>query len=160
MQASQNLVFGNEIIYVTGDIELKGAQTIVLNGSLLVAERDFTIGFKDKWGAREGPSNLRITHIPAHPSGVFAGRHASIMQYTGDIDANGVIYANDQLNLTNIDPAIASFDVLGGLVSRKLTITSCWEPINITYDQMIVFDAIGSADESPTIIVEHWEEEY
>lgn len=160
MKANQNLVINNNIIYVTGDVELKGAQTITITSGLLVAERDFTVGFKSKWGSREGPSNLYINHASGTPSGVFAGRHINFQQYTGTVNVKGVIYANDQLNVLNLDPSTASFDIRGGLVSRKLTITSCWEPVNIVHDNEILIDSIGAASTSPTIIVEHWEEEY
>ena len=167
MEDNQNLVLTASTTYVTGSVELKGAQTLTING-LLVVEKDFTVGFNDNWASAGrncpgncGPSNLYINHASGTPAGIFAGRHVDFKQYTGDVEIYGVVYANDLMNLTNIAADVSNdFDVTGGLIARKLTATSCQEPINITHDNNILMDSLGSASTSPTIVVEHWEEEY
>lgn len=162
MKNNQNLILNASTTYVTGNVELKGAQTLTVNG-LLVVEKDFTVGKNEKWNAagRIGPSNLYISHASGTPSGILAGRHADFKQYTGDVEISGIIYANDLMNLTNIAAnASNNFNVTGGLIARKLTVTSCQEIINITHDNNIITDSLGSASTSPAIVVEHWEEEY
>jgi hypothetical protein len=160
MQNNQNLVLNDPIIYVAGDVAMKGAQTITLNNSLLVVERDFTIGFKNNWGARNGPSTLHINHATGTPSGVLAARHINIWEYTDTIKARGLIYANNTMDIRNLNSGSTVFEVTGALIARKLTISSCWDGLDINYDAEIISSTIGSASTSPTIIVEHWEEEY
>ena len=159
MKANQNLVLNDDITYVEGDVELRGAQSLTING-LLVAERDFTIGFKNKWGSRQGPSNIHINYATGTPAGVISGRHVSFKEYTGTVKVKGIFYANDLMDVTNINPGPDNFDVEGGLIARKLTITGSWEPINITYNASIIGSTLSSATSSPTIIIEHWEEDY
>lgn len=160
MDASQVLTLTDPITYVTGDVELKGDQTLILNNALLVVERDFTIGFKNTGHSRSGPSNLYIYGATGTPSGILAGRHIDFKQYTEIVDIYGVVYAVDQMNLTNIDSYTTQFDVRGGLLARKLTMTSCWFPIDITHDNDVLVSTLGTASSSPTIVIEHWEEEY
>lgn len=155
-------VLTDDITYVTGDINLDGGITLKSppSGGLLVAERDFSIGFKQNWNGHSGDSSVNFTHASGTPSGIIAGRHVDIKSHTANVDIEGVIYANDLLNINNLNPAIASFNIEGGLIARKLTITSSWEAINITHNNAILIEALGPASTSPTIIVEHWEEEY
>ena len=160
MQANQNLVLNDKITYVTGDIELKGAQTITLTSGLLVTERDFTLGFKNNWGARSGPSSLHVNYATGTPSGIIAARHVNILGYTDTVKVKGIIYANDLMDIKNLNSGFSKFDITGGLIARKLNIQSCWDPITIEYESSIVIEALDSASSSPTIIVEHWEEEY
>jgi hypothetical protein len=160
MKNNQNLLISGGITYVQGDVEVAGNQIITIENGLLVVERDFTIGFKEKWEGRTGPSSLYIDHAAAIPSGVIAGRHINILEHTQDVESRGVIYANDLMDIKNFNAVGGSFNVYGGLIARKLTISSCWNPINIYYDSEIIDSTLGSATTSPTIIVEHWEEEY
>ncbi|MBI4812034.1 hypothetical protein HY798_01085 [Candidatus Falkowbacteria bacterium] len=159
MEDNQNLTLNNSITYVEGDVELKGAQNLTLNG-LLVVERDFSIGAKNNWAGRSGPSSLTVNHATGTPSGILSGRHINFNEYTSNVNAVGVIYAADQLNITNVPVGSYVFNVVGGLVSRKLTITSSWRQINITHDNDILLDIFPPTEFSPIILIEHWEEEY
>ncbi|MBU1148883.1 hypothetical protein KKI23_02215, partial [Patescibacteria group bacterium] len=53
-----------------------------------------------------------------------------------------------------------NFDLIGGFYSRKLQTISLWEALNITYDGETVISTLGAPLFSPTIYVDHWEEEY
>lgn len=159
MWDNQNLILNNNITYVEGDVEIKGAQTLTING-LLVIERDLEVGVKNNWKSRSGSNSIIVNHASGTPSGILVGRQINIKEYTNTINATGVIYANDQINIINIQPGISSFDIVGGLVSRKLTITSSWQPINITHDNNILMEVFEATEYSPIILVEHWEEEY
>ncbi|MCK5320758.1 hypothetical protein KAJ61_05220 [Candidatus Parcubacteria bacterium] len=160
MDINQVLTLTDPITYVTGDVELKGDQTLIMDKALLIVEKDFTVGFKKNGHSRIGPSNLIIQSASGTPAGVLTGRHVDFKQYTEIVDIYGVVYAADKMNLTGIDSYTTQFDVRGGLLARKLTISSCWQPINITHDNEILINTLGSASSSPTIIIEHWEEEY
>ncbi|MDO8260498.1 MAG: hypothetical protein Q7T50_03325 [Candidatus Magasanikbacteria bacterium] len=159
MQANQNLTLNNPITYVSGDVELKGAQTLVING-LLVVERDMIIGQSLCWGFfRCGNNSITINHTSGQPAGILAKRKINFRLWAGQLNAHGIIYANDQLNVTSF-PIGFSFNAEGGLISRKLTITSVFQPINIIRNDEILNDTIGTMIFSPVITVEHWEEEY
>lgn len=159
MWNNQTLTLDDGVTYVEGDVVVKGAQTLIING-LLVIERDLEVGTTNNWGGRSGSNTIIINHASGTPAGILVGRQANIREHTDKVYVNGVIYANDQINIVNIQPDATSFDVFGGLVSRKLTITSSWKPINITYDNNVLLDVFEATEYSPIILVEHWEEEY
>jgi hypothetical protein len=156
LKNNQNLTLSG-IIYVEGEIEVKGARNLTING-LLVAEEEFDIGEVNCWQGKCGKSSITVNHTAGQPSGIFSKEKIKFDKYTGDINLNGVAYATDQLDILNY--AGNGFNVTGSLVSRKLTITSSWNPINITYDNEIVVSSLNNSTFSPIITIEHWEEEY
>lgn len=158
MKNNQNLTLAGPITYVDGDIDIKGAQTLTVNG-LLVAGRDLIVGHSQCRSSRCGSNDITVIHTAGQAAGIFAKRKINFESWTGAVNINGVVYANDQLNLLSI-PAGLNFDVTGGLVSRKLTITSVQQPININYDNLILSEALGATEFSPVLTVDHWEEEY
>ncbi len=158
MEDNQSLTLDDAITYVEGDIDIEGDQELVING-LLVAERDIIIGKKLCRGFRCGLSSITINHASSTPSGIFSKRKISFLLWAGTMDLDGIVYANDQLTVQSF-PLGTSFEAHGGLVARKLTITSAWQAIDIYYDNGIVLDSINPVFSSPTINIEHWEEEY
>lgn len=152
----------NAVTYVSRDVKIKGGRVLTINEGLLVVDRDFEIGSKQDWEGGSGPSSIIINHSSSTPSGILAGRHVDFKQYTGEVDVDGVIYASDLMNLSNLDSYTTNFDIIGGLIARKLTITSCWLPtyVNITHDNEILVDVLGATSFSRVVTVEHWEEEY
>ncbi len=160
LDANQNLVLNDNITYVEGDVDIYGSFNITING-LLVVERDFEVGRKLCWSgwSRCGRPSIIVNHTVGEPSGILAKRKVYFKLWTGGMDINGVIYANDQLDVLSF-PFGFTFDANGGLVSRKLTITSVWSPINITRNDEIITSTIGDTEFSQVITVEHWEEEY
>lgn len=161
MDTNQILTLTDPITYVEGDVELKGEQTLKLENALLVVERDFTVGFKKNGHGRNGPSSVIVTHTSGKPSGILAGRHVDFKEYTDTIDINGIVYAVNLMNLTNINDFYTNnFYVKGGLLARKLTMTSCWQEISIEHDNEILASVLDDQGSAPTIVIEHWEEEY
>jgi Tfp pilus assembly protein PilX len=159
LEDEQPLILEESIVYVDGDIILRDDQGIVING-LLVVDRDLKIGRSPCWGWLNPEfSSITINHTAGQPSGIFAKRKVYFEFFAGDINVDGVIYAGDQLYLMNF-PFGHDFFISGGLISRKLTATSIWTPINITRDEEIISSTIGVFELSPVITVEHWEEEY
>ena len=131
---------------------------------MLVVGRDLIVG-KDLcwwWGflqGRCGASSITVNHAAGQPSGILAKRKIYFESFSGTMDLNGVVYANDQLAVTGI-PLGLTFNAHGGLIGRKLTITSVWRPINLYHDNAILTEVLGATEFSPVINVEHWEEEY
>jgi len=125
-----------------------------------VVGRDLNVGHSLCRGFfRCGLSSLRVNHADGQAAGVLAKRKINFETWSGAINVTGAIYANDQLSLLSF-PVSFSFNVTGGLIARKLTFTSVWVPLNIYYNNIILSEALGAAEFSPVITVEHWEEEY
>jgi len=158
LKNNQNLTLNGPITYVDGDINVYGAQTLTVNG-LLIAGRDFNLASSRCRGSRCGNSHLTVTRTVGQPAGIFAKRKIYFDLWSGNININGVVYANDQFNLLSLPLGYTS-SITGALVSRKLTITSVWLPINVYFDNDIATEALGPSSFSPVLTVEHWEEEY
>lgn len=146
-----NLVLNNAITYVSGGVEFEDMQSLTING-LLVVKGEVEI---------EGSINsITINNTPGSPSGIIAYDDIEIEGAIGNLNIHGVLYSNDQMNITNIPSSAGSLNITGALVSRKLTITSVQEPLNITYDNDIVSESFPGTAFSPVVTIEHWEEEY
>jgi len=158
MQNNQNLTLAGPITYVDGDVDVKGAQNLTVNG-LLVVGRDLIVGHSWCRGFRCGSNNITVNHTTGQAAGILAKRKINFESWTGAINISGVVYANDQLSVLSF-PVGFNFNVTGGLIGRKLTITSVWQPLNINYNNDILAETLGATEFSPVITVEHWEEEY
>ena len=79
---------------------------------------------------------------------------------TGHVYVEGVIYSNAEMDISNLDTTTSSFYVKGGAIAQKFDIDSCYGWLTIEHDVNVLVDTLGPASSSPTIIVEHWEEEY
>ena len=157
LKNNQNLTLPGPITYVDGKVEIKGARNLTING-LLVVEEEVEVGESNCWQGPCGNNTITVNHTAGQPAGILSKEKIEFGYYTGAVNASGAVYANDQLNIVNI-PTGRNFNVIGGLISRKLTITSVWSEVNITFDNDILAEALGAAL-SPIITVEHWEEEY
>lgn len=157
MRNNQNLTL-NGITYVDGDIDIKGAQNLTVNG-LLVAGRDIIVGHSLCRGSLCGSNSITVNHAIGQPAGLLAKRKINFEYWTGNINITGAVYASDQLSILSF-PLGFNFSVTGGLIGRKLTITSVWQPITINYNNDILVEVLGATEFSPVLTVEHWEEEY
>jgi len=157
---NQNLTLDNEVTYVTGPIELKGGQDLIING-VLVADGSISIGKKLCWTksaseSRCGNSKITINHIAGKPAGLLTKNSISISSFTLQINIVGLIYATDKLNLVGLPETI---DITGGMMARKISIISVMQGIT-TYEKSIVDEVIGNPTYSPIVTIEHWEETY
>lgn len=165
------LTLNNAITYVAGSIELRGGRRLVVNGSL-VADDNIAIGERYSWtkgGQKdEGFSQITINRPgPTSPSGLLAKRKINFGSYSSfqEINMVGVIYANDEIKIISVPQ---TFNILGGLIARKLSLTSVWQWLNVTLDNEIILYGLGyiidgqpvTPSYSPIITVEHWEESY
>ncbi|MBU0722275.1 hypothetical protein KKA93_02355 [Patescibacteria group bacterium] len=158
MQNNQNLTLPGPITYVDGDVNVKGGQTLTVNG-LLIVGRDLIVGHSLCRGFRCGSNSITVNHTTGQAAGILAKRKINFETWISDISINGVVYASDQLSIVSF-PIGFSFNVTGGLIGRKLTITSIWQPLNINYNNDILVETLGATEFSPIITVNHWEEEY
>jgi len=51
-------------------------------------------------------------------------------------------------------------EIHGGLVGRKLTFSSLWNSFDIYLDPEMIVNTFHNAQYSPTITIDHWEENY
>jgi len=150
----------NGITYVTGDIGIKGNTNLIINGAL-VADGNITVGENTLlccWGLNCGRSNITINHpTTSTPSGLLSKGRIDFELCLSSFNAHGLIYANDKINVLSLPNQI---DITGGLIARKVTLTSLWQGINLTFDNNIISYTLGNPQFSPIVTVEHWEEEY
>ncbi|HLD28060.1 MAG TPA: hypothetical protein VJB67_00415 [Patescibacteria group bacterium] len=159
MWANQNLTL-NGVTYVMGDIEIKGDQNLTING-VLVADGDIEVGKNTIfccWGARCGQSEVTIDQTSStSPAGLLSKGRIDFELCLDSYQADGLTYATDKINVLGVP---GDFDVWGALVSRKLTLTSIWQNIDIFFDNYAIAYTMGDPAYSPVVTVEHWEEEY
>lgn len=154
--AAPTLNVPGPITYVEGDVILQGDRDIVVTGAL-VAERDIIIGKRLCWKWQCGFSQVTVNAVAGEPSGLLAKRKVKFDVTTGEVDISGLVYANDQITVSAFTNA---FDITGGLVARKVTVTSVWQPLDIYRDDAVAGPAFNYTSFSPIISIEHWEEEY
>ena len=165
------LTLNNEITYVTGDVKLKGGRHLVING-VLVADDNIYIGKSYSWtrqGQRdEGFSQITINRPTAQsPSGILTKRKIDFGLYSSfqSINITGIVYANDEVSMISMPE---SFNVIGAVIARKLSLISLWQWLNITLDNDIILYGLGYRIDgqaveptfSPVITIDHWEESY
>ena len=157
---SNNDITLNNITYVTGDIEIMGNKNITVNG-VLASDGNIVIGKRTTNccnGIDCGKPNIAVLKTNSStPSGILAKRTLNFESCLGEFIATGLIYANDQINILSTEKLIK---VSGGIISRKLTISSAWTGVEITFDNDSIASVIGAPTFSPVITVEHWEEKY
>lgn len=148
------------ITYVDGNIEIKADQNLVINGTL-VANGNIKVGKTTQSccsGLRCGMSDITINKTAiGKPSGLIAKGRIDFESCLNSFNANGVVYANDKVNILSMP---GSFSVNGGVIARKSTLTSIWQGASITYNQENLVNILGGATFSPVVTLDHWEEEY
>lgn len=159
MENNQTLILNNDITYVDKDVKLKGGQNLIING-LLVIEHDLEAGKDRCWESRCGYSSITINNTPGKASGILVKHKIEFKEWTGSVNVNGLIYASQDIKIEGL-PAGYNFNVSGAMIGgHNLEINSSARTINITKNDDTFAGVIGSAEFSPIIMVEHWEEEY
>lgn len=141
----------NGITWVNTAADIENDMTI--NG-LLVVNGDLTI---------TNSADITINHTNGSPSGIIVDGDLTISKspnYLGDIIISGILYATGSITLEKLKTG-NTFLVTGGVTSGNgILIKNCSRTIQIVYDNEILVDSLISSDNSPTIVVDHWEEEY
>lgn len=154
----------NGLIYVDGDITIRGAQTVTINGAL-VSDRDIDLGndFCYWHGFWCGDVHVTVNSTGSGVSGLLAKRDISVGFFTESITVNGLLYANDKIN---IDPIVflKTIDVAvhGGMIARKITIhNNYYGTIDIYRNDPLIAPFFATETSyAPVISIEHWEESY
>jgi len=166
------LTLNNQITYVEGSFELRGGRNLVVNGAL-VADRTIDIGERYCWtkqGQKDCDYNQITVNDPGQdiPSGLLTKSKLNIGSYSSfqDIEITGLIYAIDEIKIVSLP---WSFEVVGGIISRKFSLTSAWSSFNIYLNNSIISEGIWAGPQppegekppfSPLVTIEHWEESY
>ena len=157
-------------VYVTGDVNVRAAQELTVNGALL-ADRDINLGSSLCWSRPEYPylrcGFTRVTVVrPGNPennlpSGLLAQRKINTSSWLGfgfsALNVQGLIYSGDETKLSSIAAPIV---IHGGVVARKFTLTSLWQGTDIYLDSDVIVDTFKDPEYSPVITIDHWEEKY
>ncbi len=163
---SGSLILENKITYVNGAVNIEDNIMLDIRG-VLVVDGHTRIGTKKPKSGDIG-SHIKITSPgPNQASGLLsAGKldmgESSLREETL---IEGVIYAYDEMTLTSLP---YKMEILGALISRKFSINSVFEGIEITLDNDKIMRGLGYliGDEvinptfSPILRVDHWEEVY
>ncbi len=142
------------IIYVKGSVSVGKGQSLTING-LLVADSDVEVGQNSS-----GMATLTVNK-PANgnPSGVLTKGKIKIKKNASDVYINGLVYANDEFKASDTNSQLT---IIGGIISRKVQFTNIsTKTAQITYDNERVSQILNQENSaSPTVQVEHWEENY
>lgn len=159
------------IVYVEGQIDLKGGRYLVINGALL-ADDTINIGERYTWTKKgekdEGLSQITINRPTATTSsGLLTKDKINFGLYSSFTKTKifGVVYANDEIRITSFPQ---EFYLQGGIIARKLSFTSILQWFNFVLDDEIILYGLGykinginlKPAYSPIITVDHWEESY
>ena len=158
--------------YVEGGVDLKGGRNLEIHG-VLVTDDTVNIGEKlcwiKGWNINCGLNQLKVFD-PGEgiPSGVLTKGRMNFGLYTSfkDIDVTGLIYSQQEMRLSSLPQ---SFNIEGGIVARKFSLTSTFSPLNIYLNNDIIREGIWGSSRppvgapvvySPVVTIEHWEESY
>jgi len=166
------LELDNEITYITGGMELKGGRRLLVNG-ILIADKTIDLGerycWRNRWDVDCGYNQLTINDPgEGKPSGLLTKSKINIGLYSSfqDVEVTGLIYANDELRIVSIPHR---FVLKGGMLARKIALTSVWSSFNLYLDNSIISEGVwagslppegASPPYSPVITIDHWEEAY
>ena len=161
------LTLNNEVTYVAGSVDLKGARRLIINGTL-VADGTISIGENECWtnkGIKDcGNNQITVSDPgPGKPSGILTKGKINFGFYSSyqTIEIVGLVYANDEIKIVSI-PQI--FRVTGGVLGRKISIVSVWSSINFYLNNSIISEGIWGGTSpsegqktpfSPVITIEH-----
>jgi len=155
------LTLNNDITYIDGGMELKGGQQLTVNGILAVK------GTVDIW--MEAPQLTIDESDKACPSGLLVKDKINFgkLSIYSSLTATGTIYAEEEIRFEGV---LNNFNIVGGILAKKITFDSLSQGMNITLDNERVLNALNlsllagssqpSAGYSSEITVEDWQEIY
>lgn len=153
--------------YVEGGITLKGGRSLDVDG-VLIADDDVSVGESLCWDWDCGLDQLIVTDPgKGIPSGVLTKGGISFGSYLSTTTVKGLLYCLGDMDLTSLSN---TFDVTGGMIASKFSLSSLLSPLEFHLDNDIIREGIwggpvplenkSSAYYSPVVTIEHWEEVY
>jgi len=145
------------ITYVTGNINIKKGQTLIINGTL-VSDGTITVG--NGFSSGGTPATLDINHVSGEPSGLLAKNNISIGSFTADVTIDGLMYSGGTFKLQDGMLQAVNLTINGGIIAQNVDLFSLWHPLNINLNQVYINDSLGEPLFSQVLLINHWEEEY
>lgn len=154
--------------YVEGSVNLEGGRYLEING-ILIADGTINVGEKSRWKGESGFNQLTVNDPGiGFPSGILTKAKINFGLYAAfeDVTVTGLIYSQDEIRMISVP---RSFEVVGGIIARKFSLTSAWSHLNIYLDNDIIREGVWGGPippggvkppYSPIVTVEHWEESY
>lgn len=140
------------ITYVTGNIHIPKQRHLTVNG-VLITDGHIYVGTNSSPGWSSIKARLTINHTTNEPAGIFSKRRILFGPWSEDVNINGLIYSLDEIILLNSN----NWQNTGAVIARRVTF---WSSATITQNQTIINDTLSVSSFSPTVTIEHWEEEY
>lgn len=159
-----NANLNSSIIYINGDLNLRGSFNLAVTG-LLVVNGNVNIGQQQCWQLsatttmRCGNNSLTINTNTQNNSGIIAKGNINFDNWTNNVNINGTIYAGNELNIFNL-PVSTSFSLNGGTIARKTNIIGSQNNISINYNKNLMLNPLNSytiGSSSPSILFDYQE---
>jgi hypothetical protein len=159
-----------EVIYIDGDLNIRAAQKITMNGVIAVAN-DIKIGKDRCWTklvknliwhpvTRCGSSQLEINSPGENkPSGLVSKEDIVIGDYLlgeATLKIQGLIYSGSEIKFEDIT---APVEIIGGIVAREFSFGTRGQA-DIHLDSEIAENTFRNPIYSPVITINYWEELY
>ena len=145
------------ITYVTGNVNIKKGQTLIINGTL-AADGTITVG--NGFSPGSTPATLDINHAVGEPSGLLAKGNISIGSFASNVTIDGLMYSGATFRLQDGALQNVNFNINGGIIARNVDLYSLWHPLNINLNQVYINESLGEPLFSQVLLINHWEEEY
>ena len=153
----------NATVYVAGDVKILASQTVTING-ILASDGNVDVGDNLCWTYSAFPyvrcGNPRVIALAPGAgqfSGILAKGKVNVSNYLNSLTVQGLIYAGGEAKFSSLSNSTV---IRGGVVGRKLSFSSLWNGFDIYLDSDMVVDIFQNAQYSPTITIDHWEEDY
>jgi len=150
-------------VYVAGDVNISASQTVTVNG-ILATDGNIDLGTNLCWMYSAFPyvrcGNPRVIVVSpgaGQSSGLLAQGKVNVSSYLNSLTVQGLIYAGGEAKFSSLNNPT---EIHGGLVGRKLTFSSLWNSFDIYLDPEMIVNTFHNAQYSPTITIDHWEENY
>lgn len=150
-------------VYVAGDINISASQTVTVNG-ILAADGNINLGNNLCWMysafpyVRCGNPNIVVLSPGAgQSSGLLAEGKVNVSNYLNSLNVQGLIYAGEEAKFSSLNHQT---EIHGGVVGRKLTFSSLWNGFDVYLDPDMIVNTFHDVQYSPTITIDHWEENY
>lgn len=143
------------IIYVKGNIQIKKNQSLTVSG-LLVADGSVMVGMSE---GNDGGGKLKIVD-PANGqlAGLLAKGKIQTGHYANLFEINGLLLSYDEIRLLH---SSIPLKVNGGIITRSFSAVDLSEGLTVIFNQERIARIINFENlNSPTVKVDHWEEEY
>jgi len=145
LSSANGITWVNTAADIERDMVINGL--LVVNGNLIITNS----------------ADITINHTAGSPSGIIVNGNLIIEKmpnYNGDIIISGILYVTGSITLNKLNSGYI-FNVTGGITSGNgILMKNCSRTLEVIYNNEILTDSLTPSSNSPTIVIDHWEEEY